>query len=110
MTIREHAHRLFREREIGERTTRSMPSGLKTCPELETRRGDSKMPPFGVGWWVKVGAFGERFWCHVVRCSGDRLAAVVDNHLLHAGPAIQCGVTCSSRWLHISHYIHTSIL
>ena len=101
MTIREHAHRLFREREIGAPATRSMPSVLKTCPELETRRGDSKMPPFGVGWWVKVGAFGERFWCHVQQLSGDRLAAVVDNELLHAGPAIQCGDMLSLDERHV---------
>ena len=101
MTIRERTHRLFREREIGARATRSMPSVLKTCPEFETRRGDSKMPPFGVGWFVKVGAFGERFWCHVQQLSGDRLAAVVDNELLHAGPSIQRGDMLSLDERHV---------
>ena len=59
-------------------------------PELEARRGDHSMPPFGVGSFVKVGASGERFWCHVVRCIGNRLEAKVANYLLHT-PSIRYG-------------------
>ena len=42
-------------------------------------------PPVGVGYFVKVGMRGERFWCKVDSMSGDgTLDATVDNELLRS--------------------------
>ena len=46
-------------------------------------------------------AFGVTVNCHVQQLSGDRLSAVVDNELLHAGPSIQRGDMLSLDERHV---------
>ena len=55
-------------------------------PEFETREDSQRDVQVTVGCWVKFGACGERFWCHVLRRSGDALTAVVDNELHKDAP------------------------